>query len=56
MLVQSPVAGKITFSELADMSNRKTAQVSDNLVTTSAEVYDTLGNTHTGTLYTKGIK
>ncbi len=47
ILIQSPIAGKITFAELADMSNRKTAQVSDNLVTTSAEVYDTLGNTHT---------
>lgn len=54
ILIQSPIAGKITFSELADMSNRKTAQVSDNLVTTSAEVYDTLGNTHTTSVkYTK---
>ena len=54
MLVQSPVAGKITFSELADMSNRKTAQVSDNLVSATAEVYDTLGNTHTTSVkYTK---
>lgn len=54
ILIQAPVAGKVTFAELADMGNRKTAQVSDNMVSTTAEVYDTLGNTHTTTVkYTK---
>lgn len=54
ILIQAPVAGKIIFAELADMDNRKTAQVSDNIVATSAEVYDTLGNTHTTSVkYTK---
>lgn len=54
VLISSPVAGKISFSELADMSNRKTAIYADNGVATSAEVYDTLGNTHTTSMkYTK---
>lgn len=54
VLIQAPMSGKVTFSELADMSNRKTAEASDNLVSTSAEVYDSLGNKHTTSVkYTK---
>lgn len=54
VLLTSPVTGKISFAELADMSNRKTAKYAENKLATSAEVYDTLGNKHTTSMkYTK---
>lgn len=54
VLISSPITGQISFAELADMSNRRTARYADNVVSTSAEVYDTLGNTHTTSMkYTK---
>lgn len=54
VLVNSPVAGKITFSEIADVNNKKTAGYLENSFITSSEVYDSLGNTHTlGVKYTK---
>lgn len=54
VLVNAPVAGKITFSEIADVNNKKTAGYMENTFVTSSEVYDSLGNTHTlGVKYTK---
>ncbi|MBZ4682596.1 MAG: flagellar hook protein FlgE [Fusobacteriaceae bacterium] len=54
VLINSPVAGKITFSEIADVKNKKTASFTENAYVTSSEVYDSLGKTHTlGIKYTK---
>jgi flagellar hook protein FlgE len=54
VLVNSPIAGQITFSEIADVNNKKTAGYMENAFVTSSEVYDSLGNTHTlGVKYTK---